>query len=106
MRTLTRAAASIAYRPAAAALTIAIAVLLLCTAYAVGGWRAGAQFPDDSSVEAGFARDMSVHHAQAVTLAMLAYRRATQPTVRELAHDILLSQQREIGVMDGWLQQW
>jgi uncharacterized protein (DUF305 family) len=49
---------------------------------------------------------MSIHHSQAVTLAMLAISRATRTPVREMAEDIAMTQQREVGVMAGWLQQW
>jgi uncharacterized protein (DUF305 family) len=57
-------------------------------------------------VEAGFLRDMSVHHSQAVTLGMLALERTVEPAVRELAEETVMAQQREIGVMTGWLEQW
>jgi uncharacterized protein (DUF305 family) len=49
---------------------------------------------------------MMVHHTQAVTLAMIVDRRATVPAVREMADEIATGQQREVGVMAGWLQQW
>jgi uncharacterized protein (DUF305 family) len=83
-----------------------VAAVLVASGYAVGVWRGSPRYPAETSVDVGFARDMSVHHAQAVTLSQLANVRATLPAVRELAHDIVLSQQREIGVMAGWLQQW
>jgi uncharacterized protein (DUF305 family) len=57
-------------------------------------------------VDVGFVRDMIVHHEQAVTLAMIVLSRATLPAVRDMAHDIATSQQREAGLMTGWLQQW
>jgi uncharacterized protein (DUF305 family) len=37
---------------------------------------------------------------------MIADRRVTVPAVREMAGEIATGQQREIGVMAGWLQQW
>lgn len=65
-----------------------------------------ARAPSDSSAEAGFARDMSSHHAQAVEMSMLALQKATLPDVRRLGLDIGLTQQAQIGIMRAWLQQW
>jgi uncharacterized protein (DUF305 family) len=62
--------------------------------------------PADNSVDAGFARDMAEHHAQAVLMAGIAYRRTEDPEVRMLAYDILTTQQAQIGVMNGWLMLW
>jgi uncharacterized protein (DUF305 family) len=62
--------------------------------------------PDDSSVEAGFARDMSSHHAQAVELAMLAHEKASDQEVRDVGADIALTQQAQIGMMQTWLREW
>jgi uncharacterized protein (DUF305 family) len=89
------------------AATAALAAVLLGTAgYCVGASRSAPQTPGEGSVDVGFIRDMMVHHAQAVTLAMIVDRRATVPAVREMADDIAIGQEREIGVMAGWLQQW
>jgi uncharacterized protein (DUF305 family) len=82
------------------------AVLLGMAGYGLGASRATPGAPRDDSVDVGFLRDMMVHHAQAVTLAMIADRRATVPAVREMADEIATGQQREVGVMAGWLQQW
>ena len=90
----------------AVAVAVTLAVALLSTGYVVGVRRSTPPAPDETSVEVGFARDMSIHHSQAVNLAMLAYGRASSPAVRDLADDIVLAQQREVGVMHGWLQQW
>jgi uncharacterized protein (DUF305 family) len=66
----------------------------------------GNGFPGDTSAEAGFARDMSVHHEQAVEMAELIRGRADNPDVRALAVDITLTQQAQIGWMRGWLEVW
>lgn len=63
-------------------------------------------FPSDGSVDAGFARDMSAHHSQAVEMAMIAQLRTDDPQIRLLAQDIALTQQAQIGQMSGWLQVW
>jgi uncharacterized protein (DUF305 family) len=60
----------------------------------------------DGSVDAGFARDMAAHHAQAVELAVLVRDRSTDEEVRTVALDILLTQQNQIGQMAGWLATW
>ncbi|WP_239311046.1 MULTISPECIES: DUF305 domain-containing protein [unclassified Frankia] len=62
--------------------------------------------PGDGSVDAGFARDMSAHHAQAVQMAMVEFRGGADATQRGVAADVALTQQREIGIMSAWLTQW
>ena len=62
--------------------------------------------PDEASVDAGFARDMQVHHGQAVEMSVLVRDRSDDPDVRGLALDILLTQQNQQGQMAGWLQTW
>lgn len=62
--------------------------------------------PSDTSAEAGFARDMQVHHAQAVDMAMIIRDRSDDRAIRYLAYDIALTQQEQIGEMHGWLAQW
>jgi uncharacterized protein (DUF305 family) len=62
--------------------------------------------PGNDSPEAGFARDMSTHHAQAVEMSVIAQERATDPRVRSLAVDIALTQQAQIGMMQTWLREW
>lgn len=62
--------------------------------------------PSDQSAEAGFARDMSVHHAQAVEMAFIVRDRTDDPDVRVMAYDIINTQRAQIGMFSGWLQQW
>ena len=62
--------------------------------------------PGDDSAEAGFARDMSTHHAQAVEMGMIAFQKASLPEVRALGGDIALTQKGQIGVMSTWLKDW
>jgi uncharacterized protein (DUF305 family) len=80
-------------------------VVLLLIGYGVGLLtRPGT--PGDDSAEAGFARDMSTHHAQAVEMGMIAYQKASLPDVRTLGGDIAITQQGQIGVMSTWLKDW
>ena len=62
--------------------------------------------PANDSAEAGFARDMAVHHAQAVQMAEIVQRRTESDEIRLLATDVALTQQGQIGQMQGWLAAW
>jgi uncharacterized protein (DUF305 family) len=62
--------------------------------------------PGDASPEAGFARDMMVHHSQAVEMAEIVRFKTESEEIRTLATDIVLSQQAQIGQMQGWLDVW
>lgn len=62
--------------------------------------------PEDGSAEVGFARDMTVHHAQAVDMAERIRARTSDSALRLLATDIVLTQQNQIGRFQGWLEQW
>ncbi|MFD4266765.1 DUF305 domain-containing protein [Rhodococcus sp. NPDC058481] len=94
----------------------ALAVLGLIAAVAIGfaiGFLAtlplrdgGADNPGAGSVDVGFAQDMGVHHNQAVEMSAIAIANATDPMVRDLAYDILTTQQNQIGQMTGWLSLW
>ena len=62
--------------------------------------------PSDFGADAGFARDMQTHHAQAVQLGFLVRDRTEDEAVRTVAYDIITSQQQQAGQMYGWLVQW
>ena len=62
--------------------------------------------PGEDSAEAGFARDMTVHHAQAVEMAEIVRDRTESEEIKTLAADISLTQQGQIGQMEGWLAVW
>jgi uncharacterized protein (DUF305 family) len=62
--------------------------------------------PGDDSAEAGFLRDMSTHHAQAVAMSMTAHANSTNPAVVNLAGDIALTQHGQINYMQAWLRDW
>jgi uncharacterized protein (DUF305 family) len=64
------------------------------------------QPPSNDSAEAGFARDMIVHHAQAVQMAEIVRDKTKSDSMRLLASDISLTQQAQIGIMQGWLGAW
>lgn len=87
------------------ALTVA-AVVALALAVLLGRWSATPAHPSTTSVDAGFARDMTAHHAQAVDMSLAAFPRATSADVRTLAYDIATTQENQRGQMMAWLQEW
>lgn len=95
--------AVIAAMVVAAVTVIAGAVLLGAL---IGGRGPSTTTPGDASVDAGFARDMQRHHAQAVEMSALILETSRDPEIRTLARDILLTQQQQIGQMYGWLDLW
>lgn len=66
----------------------------------------GSQYPTSESIDAGFARDMSIHHRQAALMAGLARDRSTDPEVALIAYDIETLQLTQVGTMQGWLSLW
>lgn len=64
------------------------------------------QTPGDASPEAGFARDMAVHHAQAVEMSFIVRDKSTDDQMRTLAYDIITTQSTQRGIFMGWIQQW
>lgn len=82
------------------------AVALLGLGFLAGHWAPILTAPGDDSPEAGFARDMSTHHRQAVHMAMVEYDRGQDSTVRRIGYDITTTQQYQVGVMEGWLAEW
>lgn len=88
--------------------SMALGALLLILAAALGFWLGTRQGggPGNDSAEAGFARDMITHHAQAVDMALLLRERSQDEELRQIALDIVLTQQAQIGQMQGWLNTW
>jgi uncharacterized protein (DUF305 family) len=58
------------------------------------------------AADLGFLRDMMTHHAQAVEMGLILYDRTENPDLRAIALDIVLTQQTQIGHMQGWLREW
>jgi len=86
-------------------------VLLALAVLLVGGLSFGigrftAFEPGPNAADVGFARDMQVHHAQAVEMAMIAYRSTQDEDVRLLSYDIATAQQQQAGQLFGWIQDW
>lgn len=65
-----------------------------------------ARLPADDSAEAGFARDMATHHAQAVEMGFIIRDATRDESLRSLAADIIVTQSAQRGMFMSWLQQW
>lgn len=83
-------------------------IVLILAAGFLGYWFGTRQAagPGENSAETGFARDMMPHHAQAVNMATLIRDRTEDEDLRQVALDIILTQQAQIGQMQGWLNIW
>jgi uncharacterized protein (DUF305 family) len=62
--------------------------------------------PTAESADAGFARDMAVHHQQAVEMSYIVRDRTDDVEVRRLAYDIAQTQANQRGMLLGWLDLW
>jgi uncharacterized protein (DUF305 family) len=86
---------------------VAIGLLLLGGGLAVALGIGRTDPPTAGSVDAGFSRDMALHHLQAVEMANLAlFDRSEDEAVRGLAFDIAETQKDQAGRMLGWLALW
>ncbi|MEV6732702.1 DUF305 domain-containing protein [Streptomyces sp. NPDC051364] len=65
-----------------------------------------ARAPGLYSPDAGFARDMAVHHQQAVEMSFIVRDRTKDEPVRGLAYDIANTQANQRGMLLGWLDLW
>jgi len=97
--------------PLGRARLIVVVGLLVLVAIVVGALigrvtSPGTPTPSDSSAEAGFARDMQVHHGQAVEMSLLVRDRSDSDEIRLLALDIATGQTQQQGQMFAWLAVW
>jgi uncharacterized protein (DUF305 family) len=60
----------------------------------------------NSIMDAHFIEQMIPHHEDAITMANLALERSNREEIRELAHNIIDSQSKEIGQMRDWYKDW
>ncbi|GAA3121218.1 DUF305 domain-containing protein [Streptomyces rameus] len=88
----------------AAAVLVAAGAITYAVAEESGG--PDTQAPSAESADAGFARDMSVHHQQAVEMSYIVRDRTKNEEVRRLAYDIAQTQANQRGMMLGWLDLW
>jgi uncharacterized protein (DUF305 family) len=92
--------------PAARSVPLWMAVTLVALAL-VGGFLLGRpSYPLDTGADAGFLRDMSAHHAQAVDMSMIILDKTDDVELHTVATDMARTQQAQIGIMQGWLSAW
>lgn len=84
----------------------ALGLILLAAfgALVVLWWTGRPPAEDDPAV--AFARDMMAHHRQAVEMAILIRDRSQDAELRQMLLDVILTQQAQIGQMQGWLTVW
>ncbi|MFE9623503.1 DUF305 domain-containing protein [Streptomyces sp. NPDC006527] len=91
-----------------AGVAVAVAGVLVAAgaiSYSVAGDN-GPAVPSADSADAGFARDMAVHHQQAVEMSYVVRDRTKDEDVRRLAYDIAQTQANQRGMLLGWLDLW
>ncbi|KUN25984.1 hypothetical protein AQJ11_18695 [Streptomyces corchorusii] len=89
---------------AAAAVLVAAGAITYAVAEETGG--SDPKTPSAQSADAGFARDMAVHHQQAVEMSYIVRDRTKDEEVRRLAYDIAQTQANQRGMLLGWLDLW
>ncbi len=87
------------------------AVLVLLLLGGLGGLLLGQRTapsygPPPGAIDVGFLQDMTVHHTQAVQMAVWERGNTTDPELRQLAFDIESTQNQQLGMMTGWLRLW
>ncbi|WP_411115716.1 DUF305 domain-containing protein [Streptomyces sp. 058-1L] len=85
-----------------------VLALLFAGAASLASARGGGEpgVPAADSADAGFARDMAVHHQQAVEMSFIVRDRTDDEDVRRLAYDIANTQANQRGMLLGWLDLW
>lgn len=108
-RTSGRGSVARTYWVAGSAVGVALLFAVGATVATAGGSDsapAASRTPGLYSADAGFARDMSVHHQQAVEMSFVVLDRTKDEAVRTLAYDIANTQANQRGMMLGWLDMW
>ncbi|MFH8249155.1 DUF305 domain-containing protein [Microbacterium sp. B2969] len=87
---------------------VLVAVGIAALAFAIGRFSTFGSSPTatPNAADVGFARDMQVHHTQAIEMAMDIYRKTDDADLRSLSYDIATSQAGQRGEMYDWLVQW
>lgn len=86
-----------------------VALAIAGVAFAIGRFSTfgiAGTTPGDASPEAGFARDMQIHHAQAVDMAMTIHAKTDDEQLQALSYDIATGQSAQRGEMFDWLVRW
>lgn len=108
-RTSGRGSVTRTYWAAGSAVGLALLFAVGATVATAGGSDsapAASRTPGLYSADAGFARDMAVHHQQAVEMSFIVRDRTKDEPVRTLAYDIANTQANQRGMLLGWLDMW
>lgn len=89
-----------------AAALVAVVVALSVLVVVSGENEQTVGVPAADSADAGFARDMAVHHQPAVEMSHIVRDRTADEDIRRLAYDIAQTQANQRGMMLGWLDLW
>jgi uncharacterized protein (DUF305 family) len=84
--------------------SLAVVLALVAAVFAALWWQS--RPPADNDPAVTFARDMTAHHTQAVEIAAILRDRTSDTEMRQVLIDVILTQQAQIGQMQGWLQVW
>nr|WP_133544730.1 DUF305 domain-containing protein [Microbacterium sp. BK668] len=87
---------------------VLVALGIGALAFAIGRFSTfgGGGAPGPNAADVGFARDMQVHHTQAIEMAMEIYRKTEDEDLQRISYDIATSQAGQRGEMYDWLVQW
>ncbi|WP_308798791.1 DUF305 domain-containing protein [Agromyces silvae] len=82
-------------------------IVVAVVAFSIGRLSSlGVTTPGDRSADAGFSRDMQVHHLQGVEMAMIIRGISDADDMQTLSYDLATTQAQQAGQMYGWLEQW
>ena len=64
------------------------------------------QLANEDPFDKAFIDNMIPHHRSAIAMAEVAVKESEDPKIRDIANDIVSAQEREIGQMERWRQEW
>lgn len=85
---------------------VVVLALMFLSGAAVYTWQQWAIEPRPNDVDIGFSDDMRTHHLQGVAMAQRYLVAGTDPTLRQMANEIVLVQAGESRLMSHFLEQW
>jgi len=85
---------------------LATIALMFLAGAAVFTWQQWANDPHPNAVDIGFADDMRTHHLQGVAMAQTYLKDGTDPTLLQMANEIVLVQAGESRLLSQYLEDW
>lgn len=85
---------------------LATFALMFLAGAGVFAWQQAANEPSPNAVDIGFADDMRTHHLQGVTMALSYLKDGTDPTLLQMANEIVLVQAGESRLLSQYLEDW